>query len=216
MLADSLVQASDDLPGSPTPDLTMISPDRYALIAILLLFTVGAAVFDWRAKRLPNWLTVSMAVTGLLFHVTVGAVMGGFPGAGLGLFHSLGGFAIGFALLFVLWAIGAGGGGDVKYTAALGTWLGPAPIFYVIVVAVCLVAVMSGVVMLWEVMRLGYSKSRKRYIEQKKVRKEAQSEEARQEAMVRRRLMPWAVPAALATWIVLAWQVFVAFKSQGG
>lgn len=200
----------------PTSDLTMISPDRYALIAILLLFTVGAAVFDWRAKRLPNWLTVSMAVTGLLFHVTVGAVMGGLAGAGLGLLHALGGFAIGFGLLFILWVIGAGGGGDVKYTAALGTWLGPGPIFYVIVVAVCLVAVMSGAVMLWEVMRLGYSKSRKRYIEQKKVRKEAQSETARQEAMVRRRLMPWAVPAALATWIVLAWQVFVAFKSQGG
>jgi prepilin peptidase CpaA len=194
----------------------MISADRYALIAILLLFTVGAAVFDWRAKRLPNWLTVSMAVTGLLFHLTVGAVLGGWSGAGLGLLHALGGFAIGFGLLFILWVIGAGGGGDVKYTAALGTWLGPGPTFYVIVVAVCLVAVMSAVVMLWEVTRLGFRRSKARYIEQKKVRKEAQSEQARQDAMVRRRLMPWAVPAALATWLVLGWQILMALKSQGG
>lgn len=193
-----------------------MTSDRYALFAILLLFTVGAAIFDWRAKRLPNWLTVSMAVSGLLFHLCVGAVMGGVSGAGWGLLNALGGFGVGFGLLFVLWVIGAGGGGDVKYTAALGTWLGPGPTFYVIAVAVCLVAVMSAVVMLSEVARLGFGKSKQRYLEKKNVRKESQSEQARQEAMVRRRLMPWAVPAALATWIVLAWQVFVAFKSQAG
>jgi prepilin peptidase CpaA len=186
--------------------------DNYALIAVLLLFTLGAAIFDWRAKRLPNWLTVSMAVTGLVFHVIVGGAMGGLTGAGAGLLNSLLGFAIGFGLLFVLWVIGAGGGGDVKYTAALGAWLGPWPTFYVIVVAVCLVAVMSIAVMLWEIIRLGFSKTRSRYIEQAKVRKHGQSDQARQEAMVRRRLMPWAVPAAMATWIVLAYQLFIATR----
>jgi prepilin peptidase CpaA len=35
------------------------------------------------------------------------------------------GFAAGFVLMFVLYAVGALGGGDVKLVAAVGTWLGP-------------------------------------------------------------------------------------------
>ena len=34
------------------------------------------------------------------------------------------GFGIGFGVLFVLWLMGAGGGGDVKLIGRAGAWLG--------------------------------------------------------------------------------------------
>src|SRR5438270_8400 len=43
-----------------------------------------------------------------------------------GLLFALAGFGLGFALFFVLWVLGACGGGDVKLFAALGAWVGPA------------------------------------------------------------------------------------------
>ena len=49
-----------------------------------------------------------------------------------------------------------------------------------------------------------------KYIEKPKTTKRIVSDEARQEQMVRRRLMPWAVPTALATWLVLAFQFYQA------
>lgn len=185
-----------------------MTADQYAQIAVLLLFTVVAAILDWSAKRLPNWLTVSMAAAGLVFHLVAGAITGGLPGLGGGLLHSLGGFAVGFGLLFILWAIGAGGGGDVKYTAALGTWLGAGPVFYVIVLSVCLVAVGSVFVMFYQVVSKGYGKTKERYIQQQRPAKGRNTDADRQERMVRRRLMPWAFPTAIATWLVLAYQVY--------
>src|SRR5262245_16733167 len=91
----------------------------------LALFSVAAAVSDFRFRRIPNWLTVPMFVLGLVFH----AVVGGWAGSGTGLIDSglkssLLGFFVGFGTLFALWLIGGGGGGDVKLMGALAVWLG--------------------------------------------------------------------------------------------
>ena len=75
-------------------------------IAAVIVFLTVALFTDLRHRRIPNWLTVSAAITGLIWHV----VHSGLAGAGT----SLGGFATGFALLLLLWAVGGGGGGDVK------------------------------------------------------------------------------------------------------
>lgn len=185
----------------------MIDAERYALIAILLLFTIAAAVFDWRSKRLPNALTVSMASAGLLFHACAGAISEGITGTVSGVTFSLYGFCVGFGLLFVLWAIGAGGGGDVKYTAALGSWLGASTTFYVIVVSLLIVIAASIVIMLYKftVQRGGTSsKLRTDNHPGNAVSRTEQSSHDRPN----RRLMPWAVPTAFATWLVLAYQTF--------
>lgn len=192
-----------------------MTADAYVLLAILLVFTASAAVFDWRTKRLPNWLTVSMAVAGLLFHIAVGAVKSGASGAGYEALISFGGFAIGFGLLFLLWLVGSSGGGDVKYTAALGAWLGPTYTFYVILISVLLIAGASIGVLAIEMVRLGFGRAQARYVTSGGKAKAARNEDDRQAQMVKRRLMPWAVPAAVATWLVLGWQVLTVLQGGG-
>lgn len=189
--------------------------DLYVLLAILLTFTAGAAVFDWRTKRLPNWLTVAMAIAGLVFHVVVGAVKSGASGAGLSALSSLAGFAVGFGLLFLLWLVGSSGGGDVKYTAALGAWLGPERVFYVILISVVLIASASICILAFEAIRLGFGRAQARYVTSGAKGKAPRSEEDRQTQMVKRRLMPWAVPAGVATWLVMGWQIVQVVQGSG-
>ena len=64
------------------------------LIAVML-FMLLALVTDLKDRRLPNWLTVSSAALGLVYHLATG----GWDG----LLFSLGGFATGFGLLLLLW-----------------------------------------------------------------------------------------------------------------
>jgi prepilin peptidase CpaA len=85
------------------------------LLAMLLLAAIG----DLRERKIRNWLTVAIMLTGLARSFTPAhSVAPG--GAGLGLL-------VGFGLMFVLFAMGAVGGGDVKLLAGVGAWLGPAP-----------------------------------------------------------------------------------------
>src|ERR1700722_17606945 len=85
------------------------------LFAMLLC----AAATDVRARRIPNWLTFSMILSGfgqsLLSIRTVGPT------------DALLGFLTGFGLTFVMFALGAVGGGDVKLLAGIGAWIGPGP-----------------------------------------------------------------------------------------
>ena len=181
--------------------------DRIVLAVCVVGFTLAAAWIDWRAKRLPNSLTVPVFVAAIVFHVVVGAVKQGIAGAGLGLLTALGGFAVGFGMLFVVWAIGSGGGGDVKYMGALGAWLGPVNIFYVFLGGVIVTLAASIGVLAVEAIRLGFGRAKARYVTAGagKVKGSADRiEQARQQAIVKRRLMPWAVPAGIASWLVLA------------
>ena len=82
------------------------------LASAVMLFTGLAFLCDLKTRRIPNWLTVISLVLALAFHLTTG----GWPG----LLAALGGFAVGFGILLVLWLIGGGGGGDVILMGALG------------------------------------------------------------------------------------------------
>jgi len=89
--------------------------DIYPFIAVIL-FTSVALTTDLKSRRIPNWLTVSAAILGLVYHIATGGIAG--------LLLSLGGFATGFGFLLLLWLTGSGGGGDVKLMGAVGCWLG--------------------------------------------------------------------------------------------
>jgi prepilin peptidase CpaA len=97
-----------------------------------LVLTAG--VWDVRTRRIPNALTFSAAIAGLIFH----GVTGGWTGAG----WSLAGWFVGAALFFPFFALRGMGAGDVKLLAAVGAWLFPAQA----VLAALLTSIAGGVI----------------------------------------------------------------------
>jgi prepilin peptidase CpaA len=87
---------------------------------VLVLF---ACVPDLRTRRIPNALTFGAALTALLFH--------GVTGGWSGLLGAIGGWLLGAALFFPIFALRGMGAGDVKLLAAVGAWLGPAQVIWV-------------------------------------------------------------------------------------
>lgn len=86
------------------------------LSAFLLLtfFAVTAAFFDWKLRRIPNWLCLVVAACGL----GIALLHGGWPQLGSHALHLL----IALAAGMVLFRIQAIGGGDAKFYAAVAAW----------------------------------------------------------------------------------------------
>lgn len=84
---------------------------------ILLTLVLTAAVYDVRYRRIPNWLTASGVLAGLAMNAFL---YQGWPGLRL----SLVGFAIAFAVNFVMYILHFRGAGDVKLMAAIGAMVG--------------------------------------------------------------------------------------------
>jgi prepilin peptidase CpaA len=112
-------------------------PIRMTLSLILVI----AAVTDLQSRRIPNWLTLPAIPMGLAAQIIYG------DGFWAGLF----GACAGFIALFALFAIGAGGGGDVKLFTAVGSFVG---INNVVVVFV-LVAMLGGIAAVFVALRAG-------------------------------------------------------------
>jgi prepilin peptidase CpaA len=86
----------------------------------ILLFPalmIAAGISDALTYRIPNWLTLAIA---LLFWPL--ALLNGMPG-GLILWHGITGMAL-LVIGFALFAGGLFGGGDAKLMAAAGFWFG--------------------------------------------------------------------------------------------
>lgn len=94
--------------------------------AVLFGLLVSAAVIDYHTYKIPNWLTVSGAVFGLAYSIAVPFS----PQAGW--LWSLGGLALGLALMLPLYMLKAMGAGDVKLMAMIGTFLGVSDTFYAV------------------------------------------------------------------------------------
>ncbi len=92
-------------------------------LAPLIACLVTAAWTDIKWRRIPNWLTLSLMTAG----VARASWMHGLSGLG----NSVSGLFVGGGLGFALFAISALGGGDVKLLAAIGSWLGPKGVFLV-------------------------------------------------------------------------------------
>jgi prepilin peptidase CpaA len=92
---------------------------RYALImyAPVIGLLAWATVVDVRTRRIPNWLTGALLLSGL--------AQSFFASRTVMPLQSLLGLLTGLGLTIVLFALRAVGGGDVKLMAALGAWLGP-------------------------------------------------------------------------------------------
>ncbi|HTN75944.1 MAG TPA: A24 family peptidase [Pirellulaceae bacterium] len=161
------------------------------------LFTLAAALTDLRMRRVPNYLTVPAALLGLAYHTLAPQ--------GQGVLFALAGFAVGFALLILPWILGGGGMGDVKLLAALGTWLGPGLILVAFGGSAIIAAFMALAVIIGNTMQHGIAASKSRYIA---AGHSGDVTVERGEALIqakKRRVVPFAVPVAVSTWLVLAW-----------
>jgi prepilin peptidase CpaA len=86
---------------------------QWSLITVL---TALAFIIDIRHSIIPNWLTVTGVIAGLLYHIGTEGIEG--------LVFSITGLFIGFVLLFIMYVLGAIGAGDVKLFAAYGAVAG--------------------------------------------------------------------------------------------
>jgi prepilin peptidase CpaA len=115
-------------------DATLLPP-----LSTVVAFALVAAGFDLWCFKVPNLLTASMVVSGIVYHgVTTG--LGGLQ-------SSLLGALFGFGILFFLYLLGGVGAGDMKLMAGAGAWLGPMAAVHLFVIAglatgVCSVALL--------------------------------------------------------------------------
>jgi prepilin peptidase CpaA len=122
----------------------MHTPPLHLVTWSLLALTLGVvAVVDARQRRIPNSLVALIAVGGFLHALAVGGVAGG--GA------AIVGAVSGVALLFLQFARGWMGAGDVKLLGALGLWCGWLGAVWVLVLG----SLVGGVLSVWALARLG-------------------------------------------------------------
>lgn len=158
-----------------------------------MAFTAFAMVWDIRTRTLPNWLTVPVGLLAFVFHPLTHA-----DGWLAGLTTALAGFGVGFGILFVLWLIGGGGGGDVKMMGALGAWLGPIPTIIVFLLSAILAVIAT----------IGLRVVRA--VSGKKVslfRSDPKEDESVKQP---HRYIPYAVPVAIATWTLMILKLLAA------
>lgn len=97
--------------------MDVLLPVDVTIAVALLAVTLTAAVTDVRARRIPNWLTVSGFAAGIVLNTAL-------YGLG-GLKASMLGFGLALLIHVPLFALRVTGGGDVKLMAATGAILGP-------------------------------------------------------------------------------------------
>jgi prepilin peptidase CpaA len=108
---------------------------RQTIWAVTLALTLYAAWFDWRTRRIPNWLTVS----GFLAGIALNSVLQGWHGAR----QSLEGAGLALGLLLPLVLLRGLGAGDWKLMGAVGALMGWRSTLFVLVVSFVATAIIG-------------------------------------------------------------------------
>jgi Flp pilus assembly protein protease CpaA len=172
-----------------------------------LFFGLGIiAVKDLRTAKIPNNLSVSLTVLGLILNLIRGGWLAahetevwqlGNNGIAVGIIDaflfSLTGFLVAFTLYFVMYVLGVCGGGDVKLMSAVGAWIGSLNICLVIPLTV--VTLMIWV--LFKVMSGGWKKT----VQESKTQRQL----IEQGKPLPKGRMTFTIPALVAVTLLLLW-----------
>ena len=90
----------------------------------LTLFLIGVGTVDWKIHRIPNYLTVTAAASGV--------ALNGLAVGPAGLLLSIEGLAVGLGMFLPLFVGRGFGAGDVKAMAAVGAFVGPRSAFFAV------------------------------------------------------------------------------------
>ena len=164
------------------------------------IFTVIAAITDYKARKIYNVLTVPFFVLGIIYQL----VFNGWEG----LMYGGLGFLAGFGSFFLIWIVGSGAAGDVKMMGALSIWLDFKATIAVMIIGTLFVLIGSFAVLFWSVVTRGARKTKETYLATGKAlknKKKYKPETMKQKP--KRGLMPFALPVVLATWSVTTWMV---------
>ncbi len=122
-------------------------PIKYGLLAALAIALLIAAFTDLKSRKIANWLNGAIALGAPVFWWASG--MAFWPDIAIQF-----GMAVAtFAVLSVLFALRAMGGGDVKLLTALALWIAPAHFLQLIVMMALLGGVLTLVFGGWHIIR---------------------------------------------------------------
>ncbi len=96
-------------------------------VAATVVLSIGLAVAaytDCRWGIIPNWLTYTGMVAGLVFWAGAGAVEEGFAAGAALLGNAAVALLVGLVPFGILWLMGVVGGGDAKLLGMIGAWSG--------------------------------------------------------------------------------------------
>src|SRR5947209_9841712 len=129
--------------------------NHWPLGFVCFAMIVAAVIDGWKLK-VPNWLTFPLVLSGWALGLCHNFDLLSSAGSG-GIGASLAGTALGFILLFPIWAIGGMGAGDVKMQMGFGAWIGAfyglntnphGGALWIVFCAFCLAAIIGGVLAL--------------------------------------------------------------------
>jgi prepilin peptidase CpaA len=119
--------------------MSLPPPPVPAIRILLSLIVIPAAALDIKTRRIPNWLSLSGVVLGIALNVFLFETSG--------LWFSLEGLGLAFAIYFVLYLLHGMGAGDVKLMAAVGAVAGP-PYWLLILVLTSLAGAVAGLLLI--------------------------------------------------------------------
>ena len=175
-------------------------------VIAIVVFTLATAYTDTYRWKIPNKLTIPFFGLGLVYQLVFWGV-GSWKGLmeTHGLLDGLAGFGLGFGLYFVLWIVAGGGGGDVKLMGALGAWLGFKLTFFLIIASLVMVVIDGILVTLYKILRNGTKNFKKQHLATGKTNVKGQPvfQQESENDRRKRRMLPFAIPVAMATWLVM-------------
>ena len=122
-------------------------PINYGLLAGLAIALLVAAFTDLRHRRIGNWLTAAIALAAPAFWWASGLSL--WPEVAMQLGVALATFAV----LAVLFALRAMGGGDVKLLTALALWIEPDLFLKLLIMMALLGGVLTIGFSAWHIMK---------------------------------------------------------------